>query len=285
MGKLRDRMEEDLKLRGYSPSTRKVYLVYARLFVKYFRCSPTEMGEDEIRSFLLHLIEERRASPSTYRQVRAALGFLYSVTLGRPVEIEHIPVRRRPRPLPVVLSGKEVASLLRAVQGAKYRAVLMAMYAGGMRISEACQLRLQDIDSKRMVIHIRAGKGGRDRYTILSERLLHFLREHWRRYRPPDHLFPANNVAGHISPETVRKVFRKAVVAAGIIKKVTPHVLRHSFATHLLETGTDVTVIQALLGHKSLHTTTAYSHVSLEHIARTASPLDLLGTSTGAILG
>ncbi len=285
MGRLRDRMKTDLELAGYSPSTSKIYLLYARKFARHHMRSPAEMGEEEMRAFLLHLVREKGVSRETYRQVRAALRFLYAVTLCRPVEVEHIPVRRRQRRLPAVLSGTEVAAMLDAVRGPKYKAILMAIYAGGLRISEACRLRTEEIDSKRMVIHIRAGKGGRDRYTMLSERLLTFLREYWKTARPDGWLFPGGTAAGHVSPNAVRRVFNKAVVATGVRKKVTPHVLRHCFATHLIESGVDVTILKALLGHGSLRTTEVYTHVSVRHIARTRSPLDLLGTPSAAILG
>lgn len=286
MGQLRDRMQADLKIGGYSPSTQKVYLLYARQFAAHFMRSPAEMGADEVRQFLLHRLEERKISRETLRQVRSALRFLYGVTLNRPIEVEWLPPPRRQKPLPVVLSGSEVLALLEAVQLLNHRAILMSMYGGGLRISEACRLRVEDIDSKRMLIHIRNGKGAIDRYTFLAERLLHDLRDYWRHTRPSSGwMFPGRTASRHLSTESVRKVFRKATVAAGIKKAVTPHVLRHSFATHLLESGTDVTVVQAVLGHRSLRTTEVYTHISLEHIARTRSPLDVLGTPTASILG
>jgi site-specific recombinase XerD len=285
-------MNADLTLGGYSPGTRAHYLSCARSYTKHFMRPPAEMGETEVRTYLLHLIETRKASCSTVRGARAALLFLYAVTLHRPVEVANIPIVRRRRRLPVVLSGTEVSALLLAIASPMYRAVLMAIYAGGLRISEACRLRPEDIDSKRMVIHIRDGKGGRDRYTVLSTRLLDFLREYWRAFRPTPRglqghegwLFPGLTAAGHVSPNSVRKVFAQAAHGA-IKKRVTPHTLRHSFATHLLECGTDVTVIQSLLGHGSLRATSVYTHVSVEHIGRTKSPLDVLGTKDAAILG
>jgi site-specific recombinase XerD len=243
------------------------------------------MGGEEVRTYLLHLIEKRKASCSTVRGARAALLFLYAVTLHRPVEVENIPIVRRRHRLPVVLSGTEVSALLLAIASPMYRAILMAIYAGGLRISEACRLRPEDIDSKRMVIHVRDGKGGRDRYTVLSTRLLDFLREYWRAFHPKGWLFPGLTAAGHVSPNAVRKVFALALAKIAVKKRVTPHTLRHSFATHLLECGTDVTVIQSLLGHGSLRATSVYTHVSVEHIGRTKSPLDVLGTKDAAILG
>ena len=286
MGQLRDRMQADLKIGGYSPSTQKVYLLYARQFAAHFMRSPSEMGADEIRQFLLHLLEERKISRETLRQVRSALRFLYRVTLNRPIDVEWLPPPRRQKRLPVVLSGSEVQALLDAVQAPNHRAILMSLFAGGLRISVACGLRAVDIDSKRMVIHIRNAKGTADHYTFLADRLLHNLRDYWLRTRPSSGwMFPGRRASRHLSTESVRKVFRKTVAAAGIKKTVTPHVLRHSFATHLLECGTDVTVVQAVLGHSSLRATEVYTHVSLEHIARTRSPLDLLGTPAASIFG
>jgi integrase/recombinase XerD len=285
MGQLRDRMEADLKLAGYSASTSKIYLLYARLYAKYHMRPPAEMGEDEIREFLLHCIEEREASRSTIRQARAALTFLYATTLKQPTEVAHLPVMRREHRLPVVLSGSEVARTLAAVESMKYRTVLMALYAGGLRISEGRRLRPTDIDSKRMLVHVRAGKGGRDRYTILSQRLVEQLRDYYRQERPETWLFPGGTKAGTVSDNTVRRAFQQALAAAGIKKDATPHTLRRSFATHLLESGVDITVIRALLGHGSLRATECYTRVSLAHLGRVRSPLDVLGTSDGAVLG
>lgn len=285
MGQLRDRMDADLRLAGYSPSTRKVYILYARLFVKHFRKSPELMGEREVRSFLLYLIQDRNASRETLRQVRAALTFLYSVTLRRPIEVAYLPTMRRQVRLPVVLSGSEVSALLEATEGPKYRAIFMSLYASGLRITEACRLRIEDIDSKRMVIHVRYAKGNRDRFTVLSARLLRYLREYWKTSRPEGWLFPGQKANVPTSPNTVRVIFQRARVQAGIRKQVSPHALRHSFATHLIECGTDITVIQALLGHKSIRVTERYTHISVNMISRTKSPLDVLGTPQAAILG
>ena len=285
MGQLRERMEADLRLAGYSPSTRKIYLGYARLFAKHHMRSPAEMGEEEIRQYLLHMVEEKKISRQTYRQIRAALIFLYSVTLRRQTEVEHLPVQRPRVKLPVVLSGTEVQRVLDAICSPKYLAIMMAQYASGLRISESCRLRPEDIDSRRMVIHVRSGKGGYDRYTVLSARLLAHLRDYYRKHRPDGWLFPGKTVKGHASANTARRVFHAALATAGITKKITPHVLRHCFATHLLESGVDIKVIQALLGHGSLRATEVYTHISLEHIGRVRSPLDLLGTPAGKPLG
>jgi integrase/recombinase XerD len=285
MERLRDRMDVDLKLAGYSPSTQKIYLLYARRFANHFGRSPAVMGEKEVRAFLLYLTQERKVSRETMRQVRAALTFLYSVTLHRPVEVAFLPVMRRQCRLPVVLSGTEVRALLAAITNPKYRGIFMVLYASGLRITEACSLKPEDIDSKRMVIHVRHGKGGRDRYTMLSRRLLCYLRDYWRVVRPREWLFPGQKVGAHVSPQTVRMVFQQARADAGISKRVSPHVLRHSFATHLVECGTDTSIIQALLGHRSIRVTQRYTHISVELIGRTKSPLDVLGTTEAMILG
>jgi site-specific recombinase XerD len=278
-------MEADLTLAGYRMGTRKHYLRCARLYTKHFMRPPEEMGGEEVRAYLLHLIEDRKFSSSMVRTVRAALTFLYATTLNRPLEVKRIPVIRRRRPLPNVLSGTEVSTLLDAVRSPKYRAILMSLYAAGLRISEGCRLRPDDIDSKRMLIHVRDAKGGRDRYTVLSTRLLDHLRDYYRIFRPQEWLFPGRTAEGYVSRVSVGRVFTQALVASGISKRATPHTLRHSFSTHLLECGTDVTVIQALLGHSSLRATEVYTHVSLEHIGRVKSPFDVLGTEEAAVLG
>lgn len=275
MGILHDRMAADLKIAGYSPKTSKIYLYYARKYAAHYMRSPAEMGADEVRAFLIYLIEERGISRSTLKQVRAALKFLYAVTLGRPVAVANLVPPRNPKPLPMVLSGREVLALLGAVQHLKYRAVLLVMYAAGLRISEACGLRPESIDSERMLIRIEHGKGGHTRDALLSERLLIHLRAYWKAERPAGgRLFPGRTKAGHISPESVRHAFHLAAASAGIRKRVTPHVLRHSFASHLVACGTDVTIIQALLGHGSLKTTAIYTHIGERLKRETQSPLD-----------
>lgn len=284
MGQLRERMLEDLKLSGYSPATAQVYLHYGKEFTKHFRRSPREMGEEEVRAFLLHLLDVRRLSHDSYRQCYAALKFLYRVTLKRPFEVESLPRPRKIRRLPQVLSGTEVEALLRAFTQPKYRTLAMVMYAAGLRVSEACRLRVGDIDSPRMLLHVRQGKGGQDRTVMLSRRLLKNLRAYWKKERPRDYLFPAARTPS-LNPSSVRQVVHRAGQKAGLRKRVYPHLLRHSFATHLVEMGVDVTVIQALLGHRHLAATTRYTQVSRRHIQRLQSPLDVLGTPKGRILG
>lgn len=287
MRRLLDRMAIDLEVTGYSPSTRRNYHMHARRFARHYQRSPEHLGQDHIREFLFHLIENHNASRSTVRQVRAALRFLYCVTLNRPQEIDWLPPARHQKALPVVLSGSEVAALLAATRHVMYRSILMAMYSGGLRITEACRLLPEDIDSKRMLIHVRCGKGGVDRYTILSKRLLGQLRDYWTNCRTHygGYLFPGRTRQRHACPQTVRQVFRQALQDAGIEKDVTPHVLRHCFATHLLESGYDVTLVQALLGHRSLKSTQCYVHIAASRVPRDASPLDILGTPRAAALG
>jgi site-specific recombinase XerD len=276
MGEFRDRMEEDLKLRNVSPSTRKIYLLHARRFVAHYRRPPTDLGRHDIRSWLLHLMQVEMVSYETYRQCLAAVKFLYTVTLGRAWEVERIPYPRHRRRLPKVLSAEQVAAVLAAIRRLKYRALLATMYASGLRVSEACRLRPEDIDSHRMVLMVRDGKGGKDRLTVLSPRLLDLLRRYWRAEKPHGWLFPGRTREGLISPTSVRTVFRQALVEAGIEGKFSPHDLRHRFATHLLDEGTELVVIQALLGHRMLRTTTIYAHVSTRHLQRTTSPLEYL---------
>ena len=277
MGQLRDRMEQDLVLRRLSPATRRNYLLYCRKFAAHYRRRPDELGESEIRTYLLHLIQVEQVSYATYRQIVAALKFLYTVTLARSWEVERIPFpRHRQRCFAEVLRQDQLVQLFAALRRPKYRAVLMTCYAAGLRISEACQLRVEDIDSHRMVIRVRYAKGAKQRYTVLSRQLLAVLREYWKIDRPPEWLFPGQGPSGHVVPETVRGVFRKAREQVGLGKWCTPHTLRHSFATHLLESGTELVVIQALLGHSTIKTTSTYAHVRTDHIRKVTSPFDFL---------
>jgi integrase/recombinase XerD len=278
MGQLREKMKADLKLRRYRVGTIDNYLLCAKKFVEYHRRPPATMGEPEVRAYLLHLIDERHIGPAGHKMHLAAVKFLYGVTLDRPELAARLPWPKVPIKLPDILDGREVERLLEAVTSVKYRAIVMTAYAGGLRISEVCSLRTTDIDSRRGLIHIRDGKRGRDRFVMLSPRLLAFLREYWRTARPVgDALFPGSVPGSTVRPRTVCKALRKARARAGIKKRVTPHVLRHCFATHLLESGTDIRTIQVLLGHSSIRTTARYTQVSQRHIGRTESPLDRLG--------
>ena len=280
MGQLHDRMAQDLVLRNLSPATRRNYLLYCRKLAAFFGRSPADLSEDDIRHFLLHCIEVQQLSYESYRQIYAAIKFLYTVTLQRSWQVEHLPFpRKRLRPLPVVLSADELRALFDAIVRPKFRVLFMACYAAGLRINEACHLQVADIDSKRMLIHVRHAKGDRERDTLLSPRLLVELRAYWRRERPALWLFPAGTPAEPVSADFARQVFAKACRDAGLIRHCTPHALRHSFATHLLEAGVDLVVLQRLLGHASIRTTSRYTHVSTELIQSVVSPLDLLPTA------
>jgi site-specific recombinase XerD len=279
-------MRDDLTLAGYSPSTVRIYLHYGEAFAKYFMRSPTQMGEDEVRTFLLHLLEVRKLSHQSYRQAYSALKFLYTVTLKRPCEIEFIPCCRKVRKLPDVLSGKEVEALFKGFINRKYRTLAMTVYGAGLRVSEACRLAIPDIDSKRMLIHVRLGKGGKDRFVVLSARLLSALRAWWAVAKPVHYLFEGTvGLNNPMNSASFRNALRRAVARAGIKKKVTSHMLRHSFATHLMELGTDITIIKALLGHRYLRSSSGYIHVSTHKIQNTKSPLDILGTPQSKVLG
>lgn len=275
MGQLRDKMSGDLRLRGYRATTVRKYLLFARTFVGHFRRCPTTMGEPEVRAFLLYMLEEKRVAPSTLGTYVAALKFLYGVTLARPEVAVLIPYPKVPHTLPDILSFQEVTALLDALGSIKYRAVVTTLYASGLRISEACALKPADIDSDRMLIHVRNAKRGRDRFVALSQKLLELLRVYWAMERPPGtYVFTGLTARGHVSPHAVRAALHTAAQRVGLLKRVTPHVLRHSFATHLLERGADIRTIQVLLGHGSIRTTARYTQVSERHIRATGSPLD-----------
>jgi integrase/recombinase XerD len=278
MGALRERMAVDLRLRGLSPITQRRYLRCVERFVAHHRRSPTALGEADIRAFLDHLVRAQRVSRATQRVYVAALHFLYRVTLDRPVVVRRIPFPRDTRErLPEILSAAEVERLIGSARRPKSRAMLMTLYGAGLRVSEVCELVPADIDSQRMLTRVRQGKGNTDRYVMLSPRLLMTLRAYWRR-RPPrgPYLFPSPRPDQPLSRMAVFRVVRRAARRAGLRKRVNPHMLRHCFATHLLEAGMDIRVIQVLLGHRSLRTTARYVLVSRAHVGTVARPLDAL---------
>ena len=282
MGKLKDKMSAELKLRFYRPGTVSSYLRQAELFAAYYMRSPAELGAEDIQGYLLYLIEEKKAGPGAVKMSVASLKFLYTHTLNRPEEVMGIPWPKTPKPLVDILSGSEVYCLLETIRSVTHRMIAMTAYGTGMRVNEVCSLKASDIDSKRMLIHIRDGKRGRDRYVMLPRKLLTCLREYWKAVSPPgEWLFPGRSPSAHIGASAVRDALSKAAAEAGIIKKVTPHILRHSFATHLLENGEDIRTIQVLLGHGSIRTTERYVKVSRAHVGRTESPLDIIGTKKG----
>jgi integrase/recombinase XerD len=277
MGALYERMKADLKLRRYSARTEKSYLYYATRFVRHFMRPPTEMGKEEIRQFLL-MLHARGESGSSIKLYVASVRFLYAVTLERPAEVEHIPWPRVVQKLPAVVSRAEVEALLGRIEPLVCRMVVMTAYGTGLRISEVLALQTGDIDGKAGIIHVRRGKGGRPRLVMLPGRLLEGLREYWRLARPPGQLlFPGQDRSKPLCPDTVRRAVHCASAALGISRRVTMHSFRHSFATHLLESGEDLRTIQVLLGHRSIRNTTRYLQVSTQHLARVASPLDALG--------
>lgn len=286
MSKLRERMEADLRLRNLRPLTQVHYLRAARQLAEFHMRSPEELGEQEVREYLLHLQDERELKPSSIHVYVAGLKFLFNVTLKRPEVMANFRGPKVPRKAPEVLSGTEVETLFRAIKAVKYRAILMTTYGAGLRIGEACRLETKDIDSRRMLIHVREGKGGDSRYARLSPRLLTVLRGYYKWARPAGpYFFPGIRSDLPITRGSVRNVLNKAVKKCGFHKRVTPRTLRHSYATHLLEIGTDIRIIQVLLGHRSITSTQVYAQVSTRQISRTRSPLDLLGTVEGDVLG
>ena len=272
---LRQRMIEDMTIRNFSAATQQSYLYAVARFSRYFHRSPDRLGMEEVRAYQLHLIAEHYSRPHA-NQVACALRFFYSVTLGRSDAMESIVYGREPARLPLVLGPEEVTRLLVAVSGLRNRVALTTAYAAGLRIGEVTRLTVGDIDSSRMLIHINHGKGGRERYAMLSPRLLEILRAYWRRTRSGHWLFPGREPHEHVSRPALQDACRRARRCARIDKPVTPHSLRHSFATHLLESGVDIRVIQVLLGHADLSSTSRYARVAAHLIASTPSPFDRL---------
>jgi site-specific recombinase XerD len=285
MGTIRDKMTADLDLRGFASTTKKEYLQRAQNFVAYHQRPPTELGEQEVREFLLYLVNEKKTGSATQHLYIAAIKFLYATTLARPEVVANIPWPKRSQILPDILTGEEVEQLFQQIASIKHRAILMMAYGAGLRISEACSLQTSDLDSKRMLIHVHEGKRSKDRYVMLSERLLDVLRTYWKVVRPQGpFLFPGAIPGRSITTSAVQRVLHQVVVQCQFTKRVTAHSLRHGFATHLLEMGTDIRVIQRLLGHSSLQTTARYTKVTERHIGRTKSPLDLIGTKEGEVI-
>jgi site-specific recombinase XerD len=281
MTPLRQRLLEDLQMRNFSSHTQQAYVRAVAQLALYHHKSPDQISPDEVRAYLLHLINERRIAPGTYNQVLAALRFFYRVTLGRAWVMDRIVCQKEERKLPVVLSPHEVQQFFAGARRFKSRVLLRTIYAAGLRVSEVIGLKVSDIDSQRMTLHVRQGKRKKDRYVMLSPTLLDELRRYWQAYRPSDWLFPGKQPHKQLERQTVYDICCTAARRARLQKKVSPHTLRHSFATHLYEAGTDLRTIQALLGHRSLRTTALYTFVSLDKVAATPSPLDLLPT-TGA---
>lgn len=277
MSSLRQRMVEDMQVRNLSVNTQRVYLQQVSLFARYFNKSPELLGPEQIRAYQIYLTNEKKLATGSILIAIAALRFLYRVTLKRDWSLaEVIPAPKKPQKLPVVLSPEEVLQFLDCVRSRKHRAVLTTCYAAGLRISEAVALTPRTIDSKRMVLRVEQGKGQKDRYVMLSPKLLEILRVWWRVEKPKDWLFPGDFPGQHITRGAVNRECQKAHRICKIPKPITPHSLRHAFAVHLLEQGTDVRTIQLLLGHRSLATTAKYLRIATNKVCSTSSPLDLL---------
>jgi integrase/recombinase XerD len=277
MTPVRQRMTEDMQVRNLSPHTQASYVQQVSLFARYFNKSPEVLGPEEIRAYQVYLTNEKKLAPSSILIAVSALRFLYKVTLHRKWTFEDmIPAPKKPQILPVVLSPEEVLQFLDCIPGLKHRTILTTCYAAGLRISEAVSLKPADIDSSRMVIRVEQGKGQKDRYVMLSPKLLESLRNWWRVAKPKQWLFPGDIAGAHISKDAVEQACQKAHQRCRIPKPVTPHSLRHAFAVHLLESGTDVRTIQLLLGHRSLATTARYLRIATTKVCATTSPLDLL---------
>jgi integrase/recombinase XerD len=273
MTALRQRMLEDLTVRNYSPKTIKSYIAAVAAYAKFSQRSPDALGPEDVRRWLVYLTQEKELSPSSVNVAVCALRFFYRITLARQWQPDTLPFAKRRKASPLVLSQQELFALVASVANLKHRAIMLTAYAAGLRVSEVCCLRVCDIDSKRMLIHVRQGKGRKDRIVPLSEKLLELLRDYYRRQRPTSWLFPcAASNERHLSARAIQRIITKASVRFG--KRITPHTLRHCFATHLIEQGTDVRSVQALLGHAKLETTSRYTHVMRREVKSIRSPLD-----------
>ncbi len=278
---LRKRMLEELQRRNFSAETTRGYIIAVKQLAQYFGKSPDLLGAEEIRRFQLYLLNERKLAPSTVKLRMAALRFLYQKTLKRrDLDFDDIPFPKAPKKLPVILSPREVKLLINAASNLMHRTILMVLYGTGMRRTEVRMLKVEDIDSERMVIRIRKAKGSRDRDVPLTPRLLEALRQYYRWKKPRVYLFPST--PGHrgdeqpISAKTVWNVCCAAAKRAGLSKKIGPHTLRHSYATHLIESGSDLRTIQLLLGHARLEHTLVYLHLSRRHLQAAVNPLEQL---------
>jgi integrase/recombinase XerD len=277
MTPLRQRMLEDMRVRNFSPHTQSTYVLQVSLFARYFGKPPDQLGPEEIRSYQVHLTDERKLATGSILIAVAALRFLYKVTLHKDWSVEDIiPAPKKPQKLPIVLSPEEVRRFLSCVPSLKHRTILTVCYAAGLRISEAVRLKPTEIDSQRMVVRVEQGKGQKDRYVMLSPKLLEILRGWWRLEKPKPWLFPGHIPGRPITRSAVEVACQEAHQASGISKPITPHSLRHAFAVHLLEQGTDVRRIQLLLGHRSLATTARYLKIATSQVCSTTSPFDLL---------
>jgi site-specific recombinase XerD len=273
MTPLRRKMIEDLQIREYAPSTQKGYLWCVARFAQHFGRSPDRLGPDDVRAFLFHLVNGAKVSHGVLCRYVSALRFLYKITLQKPWDLEKIPYPRPEKHLPAIPSREEILRFLGCIPNIKHRAIMMTCYAAGLRVSEAVRLKPSDIDSARMVLYVRQGKRRKDRMVPLSKTLLELLRVYFRAVRPQTWLFPGR-YGRHLSIRVVQHVCLRARRTSGLTRRVTVHTLRHSFATHLLDAGTNLRTLQLLLGHASLRTTALYTHVSTRELLAVTSPLD-----------
>ena len=270
------RMAEDMKIRNFSPRTIDTYTYHLGRFAEFLGRSPLEATVEDVRSFQLHLIDERKVGWSTFNQAVCGLRFFFRFTCPKPWPVAIIPFGSRPKKLPAVLSGEEVSRLLSCVTSLKHRTFLLVQYAAGLRLNEAAQLTIPDIDSARMQLRIGSGKGQKARVVPMSPRLLAALREYWKTVKSPHYLFPGRTFDAPLSSTTVQKMVKLAAHKAGIRKDISPHTMRHSYATGLLEAGVDLLTISHLLGHASFSTTMVYLHVRRLHLGSAPSPIDWL---------
>ena len=277
MTPLRRRMSEDMQLRNFAPETQRNYIYHVKGLALFYQTSPEHLDLEDIRAYQLHLLNERHHSAPAVNQFVSAVRFLYQVTLDTTWPEKALPRVRVPHKLPVVLSPAEVDAFFQHVGTLRYRAALMTAYGAGLRVSEVVRLKISDIDSARGLLRVEQGKGRKDRYAMLSPRLLKVMRAWWRVERSPDWLFPGSKPGHHMDPAMLQLVCGQAAELAGIAKRVRVHTLRHSFATHLLDQGIDLRVIQELLGHTRIDTTARYAQVSPRLVSVTRSPLDQLG--------
>jgi len=280
---LRKMMLEELQRRNYAQSTVVAYISALRDFARYFKRPPDQLGPDHIRQFQLYLLRDRKLATNTVKQRMAAIQFFFARTLRRPYLRGDFPYPKSPQRLPAILSQEEVTRLIDSASNLSHRAMLMILYSTGVRRSELVHIKVSDINSERMVIHIRQGKGSKDRDVPLSSKLLDTLREYWRWAKPKTYLFPGQS--GGDVPLTTKAVWHAcqgAVRRAGIPKRISPHSLRHSYATHLLESGADLRTIQLLLGHADIKHTTVYLHLSQRHLHAVTNPLDTLTVTDAA---
>jgi len=277
MTPLRRRMIEDMQIRNLAPLTQSAYVLQVSLFARHFGQSPERLGREDIRAYRLYLAQDKHLAASSISVAVAALRFFDTVTLKQAWTVDaDIPTCRLPQKLPQVLSQKEVSQFLDAVESLKHRVILTVCYAAGLRVSEAVRLKPAAIDSRRMVIRVEEGKGRKDRYVMLSPKLLDILRDYWKATRPTEWLFPGYRPGRPITRFAVERVCQETRQRSDITKPVTPHSLRHAFAVHLLESGADLRTIQLLLGHRSLTTTSRYLRIATSKVCATASPLDSL---------